>query len=249
MCFMKKLILLVLPFFAMTLSASTIDLNTGAFGSLWTVTQVSGADNGLGLNNTTGAVVLTGTLPFTANVPEIGIYPVYRWANPFGGAVWVGQLATDGQFPNGGSIPCGNPCGAEPATYIYQLVFDASQGGTMVLSGFTGDNGLRVFSVFQANNGWLYSCQDSPPGLLCAAGTSSQVTASTGTLTLKAGSGGVVTILGTVQNVDGFAGRNPSGFILAGSATLNDASAVPEPSTYVMLGLGGLAIGFWRRRK
>lgn len=243
---MKKLILLVLPLFSMTLSASTINLNTGAFGSLWTVTQKDGADNGLGLNNTTGAVVLTGTLPFAANLPAFGAYP---WANPFDGAVWVGQLDTDGQFSNRGSIPCGNPCGAEPGNYIYRFEFDASQGGTMVLSGFAGDNGLRVFSVFQANNGLLYSCEDSPPGLLCAAGSTPAVTPSTGTLTLKAVSGGVVTILGTVQNVDGFAGRNPSGFILAGSATLSDVTVVPEPSTFGMLGLGGLAIGFWRKRK
>jgi hypothetical protein len=217
--------------------AAILDLNTGAFGSGWTVTQTTGAvsNNGAALNTPTSAVVLTGTLPVAANLP--GFEP-FAWANPFGGAVWVGQLATDGLFTNGGSITCGSPCGATAGNYVYTYSFDGSNGGSIALNGFTGDNGVRSLSIVQANNATLYSCTVGGPGTLCA-GTQAAVTAGTGTLSLAAVGGGVVTVTALVQNLDG-PGRNPSGFILAGSATVNDApvSGVPEPSTVVLLGAG-----------
>jgi hypothetical protein len=231
---------------AASMSGAVINLNTGALSSAWQVSQTSGTDNGLGLNNVTSAVVLTGTLPFAANLPG---FEGFAWSNPFGGAVWVGQRATDGQFTNGGSITCGNPCGATAGNYVFTYSFDASLGGTMVLNGFTGDNGVRSLTVVQANNGTLYSCTVGGPGTLCA-GTQTAVTASTGTLNLLAVSGGLVTITATVQNLDG-PGRNPTGFILAGSANVNDPKfdPIPEPSTYAMFGLGGLALAILRRRR
>lgn len=228
------------------MSGAVINLNTGAVSSAWQVSQTSGTDNGLGLNTTSSAVVLTGTLPFAANLPG---FEAFAWANPFGGAVWVGQRATDGQFTNGGSITCGNPCGASAGNYVYSFTFDGSLGGTMILNGFTADNGVRSLSVAQGNNGTLYSCSSGGPGTLCA-GTQTAVTASTGTLNLLAVSGGLVTITATVQNLDG-PGRNPSGFILSGSANVNDPKSdpIPEPSTYAMFGVGGLALAILRRRR
>lgn len=224
------------------LPAATLNLNTGGSGVTWLVKQIDGTNNGPGFNVLTNAVLLTGTLPFAANVPG---FEATAWVNPFGGAVWVGQRSTDGQFTNNGSILCGNPCGANPGTYRYTYTFDAPNGGTMILNGFTGDNGVRSLTVTQNNNGIIYSC--TAGGLTPCAPTQAQVTASTGNLILSAVANGFVTITADVENLDG-PGRNPSGFILAGTAILNDSPAVPEPSTFALLGLGGLAL-VMRRKK
>lgn len=227
-------------------SAGTFNLNTGAVGSLWQVTQTSGAaaNSGAGIGSvgsgaTGNAVVLTGTLPFASNLPS---FEAFAWANPFGGAVWVGQLATDGQFSNGGSITCGSPCGATAGDYVYTYTFDGSLGGSLSINGFTGDNGVRSLTVVQANGSTLYSCTNGGPGTLCA-GTQTSVTAATGALSFGAVAGGLVTITARVQNLDG-PGRNPSGFILAGAAQTNDpAPRVPEPTTLALLGLAALFAG------
>ena len=220
-------------------SADVVNLNTGAPGSGWTVQQTSGSSNTGGpLNATSAAVALTGTLPLAVNLPG---FEAFAWANPFGGAAWVGQLATDGQFSNGASITCGSPCGALAGDYLYTTSFAAQAGGSLALTGFTADNGVRSLSVTQGAT-TLYSCTFGGPGTLCA-GTQSTVTAGTGTLLFSAGSD--VTIAASVQNLDG-PGRNPSGFILAGNAQV---TAVPEAGTAAMwvAGLIGLA-GVLRRR-
>lgn len=234
-----------LPLIAVTMSAATLNLNTGAPGSAWLVSQTSGTNNGLGIGTTAGAVVLTGTLPFAANLPG---FEAFAWAAPFSGAVWVGQLATDGQFSNGGSITCGTPCGATAGFYTYTYTFDGSLGGNLTLSGFTGDNGVRSLTVSQTGGANLYGCTVGGPGTLCS-GTQNSVTASTGQLNFIASAGRLITITASVQNLDG-PGRNPSGFILAGTAFVNDPdSGVPEPSTYAMLGLGGAAMLIARLRR
>jgi PEP-CTERM motif len=240
----KRIILFVLSVFALPVAASaaTINLNTGT--AAWQVTQTSGTDNGLGIGTTSSATVLTGTLPFAANLPG---FEAFAWVNPFAGAVWVGQRATDGQFSNGGSITCGSPCGAMAGSYRYTFAFDASLGGSLNFSGFTADNGVRSLTIIQANNTTLYSCTAGGPGTLCAA-TQNAVTPSFGPLSLLAVTGGVVTITAMVENLDG-PGRNPSGFIFAGSATLNDAPAIPEPATWALMLAGfGFVGGAMRRR-
>jgi len=230
-----------MPVIAMTMSAATLNLNTGAVGSGWTVAQTSGS-----LTVSGSAVVLTGTLPFAANLPG---FEAFSWVNPFSGAAWVGQLATDGQFSNGGAITCGNPCGAAGGFFTYTYTFDGALGGNLVLSGFTGDNGVRSVSVSQTGGANLYNCTVGGPGTLCA-GTQNSITATTGMLNFSASAGRMITITAVVENLDG-PGRNPSGFILAGSAFVNDPGNpdIPEPSTYAMIGLGGAAMLFARLRR
>jgi hypothetical protein len=218
------------------LSAALITLNTGT--ASWQVSQTAGStlNSANALNVSSPAVVLTGTLPFAANLPG---FEAFAWANPFGGAVWVGQLNTDGQFTNGGSITCGSPCGATAGNYVYTLTIDAILGGSLTINGFTADNGVRSLSVVSSSSGTLYSCTVGT----CPA-TQTNVAPSTGVLNFDSGT---VTITALVQNLDG-PGRNPSGFILAGSATLNESSAVPEPTTTAMLALGAIAMLTLRRR-
>ena len=114
-----------LPLLGVSLSAATFNLNTGAAGSLWEVTQTSGNPNGPALNALSPAAVLTGTLPFASSFAT----PVFfSWADPFGGAVWIGQLATDGQFSDPGrGIVCGTPCGATQGVYTYTYTFNGVQ--------------------------------------------------------------------------------------------------------------------------
>ncbi len=241
---MRLAIALMLTIAAVPAKAVVMNLNTGT--AAWSVTQESGTDNGLGIGSTNAAVVLVGTLPFAANLPG---FEAFAWANPFGGAIWIGHRDTDGQFSNGGSITCGSPCGATAGYYRYDLSFDASFGGSLNLSGFTADNGVRSLTVSQAGVGTLYSCTAGGPGNLCAA-TQTAITAATGNLALSAVPGGQVTISARVQNLDG-PGRNPSGFILAGSASLNDQTTiVPEPAAWAMLIMGfGLTGAAMRNRR
>lgn len=233
-----------LPLIGMSLSAATFNLNTGALNSGWQVTQTGGTQNSaagigaVGSSATGPAVVLTGTLPFRQNLaPQ---FQQFAWADPFGGAVWVGQAVTDGSFS-------GN--GAAPGFYTYTYSFSAALGGTINLSGFTGDNGVISLNVTQSGGPALYSCTQGPGGTLCASNQTT-VTASTGTLNIGAFANNIVTVTAVVQNLDG-PGRNPSGYILAGSATTVDPSGngIPEPSTYAMLSLGGLAMFVARRRR
>lgn len=221
-------------------AADIINLNTGAAGSAWQVRQTTGpsANSAVGLNVDGPAVPLTGTLPFAAVLPG---FEAFAWANPFGGAVWVGQLATDGQFTNGGSITCGSPCGAVGGDYVYSYSFASGAGGSLVLSGFTGDNGVRLLTVMQGASE-LYRCSAGGPGTLCAS-TQNQVTASTGTLNF--GSGSDIVITAQVQNLDG-PGRNPSGFILSGSAQV---TPVPETGTAALMVAGLMSVAGWIRRQ
>ena len=84
---------------------------------------------------------------------------------------------------------------------------------------------------------------------LCAA-TAHFITDPTGTLTLDAVAGGIVTVTAIVRNLDG-PGRNPSGFILSGSTTLNETvvNDVPEPSTMALLLAGTAILGLRARRR
>ena len=215
------------------MTGANLSLNTG-FAD-WKVVQTIGTSNdGLPLNTSSSAVVLTGTLPLAVNLPG---FEAFAWVNPFGGAAWVGQLASDGHFSNGGSIVCPDPthCGATAGFYSYSLIVPSEGGGSLALSGFTGDNGVRSLTIMQ-DASVLYS---TAPVITQAS--------TTATGTINFGMGGNVVITALVENLDG-PGRNPSGFIASGSATTLPLS-VPEVPNTSLIGLGIITLIALRSRQ
>jgi hypothetical protein len=224
------------------LMAATLNLNTGTAD--WQVRQVSGiSNNGLQLNTVTSAVVLTGGLPFAANLPG---YEQYAWAGARDGAQWIGQVATDGNFDPGSGCNSASPtdaCGAMAGTYVYTLTVRGGFGGSFTLSSFTGDNGITSLTVTQGSS-TLYACDqiaNSTPN--CA--PTQATTVSSGLIFYTGGTDVVITA--TAAN-DVFQNRNSSGFFLAGSGIAND---IPEPASLSMLALAGAvaAVANHRNRK
>jgi hypothetical protein len=241
-----------LPVIALSMSASTLNLNTGA--ASWMVSH----------NNApaTAAATLGGTLPLITNLG-----PGF-WTGAVG--EWIGQTTTDGNYAGGA---CANPgagvaChGAVPGVFVYTLTFTSAYGGTFNILGFTGDNGVKGGSPLNTsltvtlNNTTIFSGSSSAhnamatcvPGAGTGGNPSCLVVADN---TMNNGSGiigfgaGTVTISAILVN-DEMPGapvgtRSPSGFILRGSADLFDS---PEPSSYAMLGIGGAAIAIARLRR
>lgn len=229
-----------LPVLALPLAAAPFSVSTGA--AAWTVTQTvnSGSgisNNGAALNTTTNAVNLTGTLAQSVGLGS------NAWLTPSGGPAWVGQQATDGNFISGGSCNSAaatSTCGANPGVYVYTLSFAPGAGGGSFSFGFASDNVITSLTVIQ-NGNTIYTF---------GPGTAPMQNAYTNTGNLNFGSTGNVVITATVRN-DPFAvgdtSRNPSGFIASGSGETIDG--VPEPSTYAMLTLGGMALVAARLRR
>jgi PEP-CTERM motif len=232
-----KRMLFFLPI--VSLFAGPINLNTGT--AAWRVTQTSGtSNNGGGLDTETNAVILTGGLPFAANLPG---NEQFAWASP-GTAAWIGQSVTDGNFNPGPGCNSAAPtttCGAMAGTYVFTLTITGAWGGSFTLTNFTADNRLSSLTVTQGET-TLYACDqiaNATPN--CAA--SQSTTASSGLIVYAAGTN--VVIRATAVN-DVFGSRNPMGFMLQGSGTANE-DPLPEPSTYAMFGLGAVALLLGRR--
>lgn len=204
-------IIFLLSFCAASALAVPFSLSTGV--AAWQVSQIAGtSNNGLPLDTSNSAVVLTGVLP--TSLAGSG-----QWATPVPGSAWIGQLATDGNFEN-------STVGAMPGVYQYKLTFSAGIGGTFSLA-FTGDNSASL-SVFQGATE-LYSGYFGNPATL----------ATTGLIIYGTGGNIVITanvINGTVAPSD--PSRNPSGFLLSGVGDAFARADVPEPATYSMIGLG-----------
>ncbi len=196
----------------------------------WQVAQTSGTLNsGNALGTQTSAVVLTGTLPSV-------------WVAAPVGSAWVGQTATDGNQSSGQCLVVSGAttCGAQPGQYTYTLSFVNALGG--VLSGFRYTSDDSVSITIADSNGTLYSNTSGSSAFSALISAPSTINWS-GTLTITA----VVT---NAVFAPAPASLTPSGFLATGDVSLN-SETIPEPSTYAMLGLGGVAmlVARMRRRK
>lgn len=195
-------------------------ISTGA--APWTVQQTVGMSNNGALLVTAPAVFLTGTLPSS-------------WVAAPAGSAWIGQLPTDGQLSTG-LCDFPNYCGAKPGQYVYTLTI-GSVGGVINFLDFTSDNSVKLeisdsLGLLQT----ISSPSDTPFGSLI-----------TGPMGLTFS--GTLQIVATVTNAELGGGapadsRNPSGFLLNG-----DVTEAPEPSTYLMFGIGSAALFLARRRQ
>ena len=200
--------------------AAVFSLGTGTAN--WQVKQTAGvSNNGAALNTITPATVLTGGLPSV-------------WIAPPAGSAWVGQRANDGQFQNNG-----NSDGATEGTYEYTLSWSPGGGGSFNFS-FSGDNTISSLTVTQGGN-TLFSF---------SSGGTTDFFSLINTGTVNFGNIGDVLITATIVNIP-LSGttRNPSGFLVAGTATVNDPAAVPIPAAAALLPLGLAFLGAASRRK
>jgi hypothetical protein len=200
--------------------AAVFSISTGS--AAWQVRQTAGAsNNGAALGTTTNAVVLAGALPSV-------------WIAAPAGSAWVGQRPEDGQFQNGS-----NSDGATDGSYEYTLSWNPGGGGSFSFD-FAGDNTISSLTVTQG-----------PSTLFSFAGSSITMFSSLiNTGVIAFGAIGDVIVTATLINAPGGAqSRNPSGFLVNGSANVDDATAVPLPASAALLPLGIACFAAAARRK
>jgi hypothetical protein len=176
--------------------------------------------------SSTGA---TGT--FSAAVIEINT-PIFPggWIDP-SPAQWIGTTANDAQFVTG----------ALPGTYVFRLALGVIQGGAGIVNfQYAGDNSVMLWIGNSAG------VQSATVATCDTAGDASDCY--TSLRTASASFGATDYLYATVVNGDiNTTNRNPMGFLAIGATT--DPAPIPEPSTYAMLALGGVAIGLARLRR
>jgi hypothetical protein len=174
--------------------------------------------------STTGA---TGT--FAAVVNEVGtpIFPTGWVANPVG-SEWIGTSATSGQFLPGGT--------GAPGTYVYRLAIGPLLGSQGLLNfRYAADNAVN-FWLGTAGGTLISTLSD------CGAGDGNAGCFTALSAPVISTFAATDYLYATVVN--GGTGPNPTGLLVVGSTEV-----VPEPSTYAMLALGGLAVGIARLRR
>ena len=150
------------------------------------------------------------------------------WEGPTNG--WIGSAAGDsGQT---GAV----------GFQAYSIILGTS--GTFTLS-YLADNSINWTGVgvtFLTNTGNTTSIDPGGASAACTATNCFQngVRILTGSFTTGA------ILIGTVNNVG--PGTSPTGLLVTASSVSN-SGAVPEPSTYAMMGLGGAALLFARLRR
>jgi hypothetical protein len=210
---------------ALPLAAAPFSVSTGS--AAWQVSQTttvgSATNNGTALGTSSAAVALVGALPGS-------------WLAPPAGSAWIGQRTTDGC----NTFTPNENCGATPGTYVYSLSFAPGQGGSFSF-GFASDNVVTSLTVIQ-NGTTLYTF---------GPGSAPMHTSLINSTLINFGSTGNVVISATVRNDSFDSGppevRNPSGLLVSGSGDM--AEGIPEPSTYAMLTLGGMALVAARLRR
>lgn len=164
-------------------------------------------------------------------VSYLGSTALGAWNAPTGGAQWTGPNSTSAPTSNSAAWPLAG-------TYVYYLDFASLGSGFNNISALTigSDNGITV-ELCTSTSSCGTTLYSNPNGLV-------GFTIPYATTTAQS-LGGATGIRVTVVNAPlGADGASPSGFFIDG-----DVTGVPEPSTMVMLSLGGAAILFARLRR
>ena len=190
-------------------------------------TGAAGVNWQVAFNGGAAAAVIaeTGTLPVQPGF-------VGGWVPNGSGntGVWVGRTAGGGNF----AVPTD---GSQVGVYVYTLAIGGLNTGSFIAQ-YAADNNIAWTISGGGSLGGTTSCgvpsatdnDDCYSTLRTLTGTG--ITAST-------------IITATVRNgPQGATGPNPSGLLVRG-----DVSPVPEPSTYAMLALGGVAVALARLRR
>jgi PEP-CTERM motif len=227
-----------------------VSIGTGVTGVNWQLSQQSGPQNvaSLSLGTISSAVVLTGGLPL------LTVFPSGGWFVPTGGASWVGQAVTDGNYETtpgncnsaAATTTCGAAAGATFAQYVYAYSLNSGATGGALNFYFTADN-----TVTTAQSGFN-ALEVRVNGSVVYSGSALNQSSVTTVSNLVVAANSVIQISAVVRNNTLSAtatDRNPSGFLLSGSFDPGAVTGTPEPSTYAMLGLGGLAMIAARLRR
>ena len=154
--------------------------------------------------------------------------------NMAGMGVWVGRTATSGSYQ-------GLNSGDATGQYVYELALGALLGGS---GGVTFQWAADNTGLVQVVNGAVVTTLDSC-GVPSATNPTNNDTCYQTLRNVNAVVASSATILRiTVQNGPTGGTPNPTGLIVKG-----DVTATPEPSTYAMLALGGVAVAFARLRR
>ena len=184
----------------------------------------------------------------TIAASSLGSAPNSVWLPSPVTSTWIGSTSTDGNISSTQLA----------GTYVYSYTLNtAALGGSLnYITAADDKDTVRVFldnvlintynHLGNALNGGA-GCAFLPTGATNCSGGVGFGEIGPGAISWGAGGAGVIKIQGTVVN----ATNGPTGFLVTGSATYADpVSPTPEPTTFAMLGLGGLAIlGSRRFRK
>jgi hypothetical protein len=181
-----------------------------------------------------GITISTGTAaPWLVNGNPVAVETVLStpiWINNFGDGRWVGTTVNDG-----------NPSiGIAPGTYTFTLAIGSYLGGAGTFSlQYAADNSVQ----WTLSGGTLGGSTQCDSVLNPSSDCFQNVSGAPRTLTGTFGAGSVL----TATVVNGGSTANPMGLLVVGNA--DPVGAIPEPSTYAMLTLGGVAVAVARLRK
>ena len=154
-----------------------------------------------------------------------GVWPVGAWVSDTTTSQWITPSTNAGQSFDMTSN----------GFYNYSLSFNILPSQNPLTASFTGQFAVddRVTAI-TLNSTTLFSGSEGDHNVWTDFGTSSGFVSGLNTLTF------------TVENI-GFAGSNPTGLNVDFLAS--NVSAVPEPSTWLMMILGFAGVGFLRYRR
>lgn len=173
------------------------------------------------------------------------------------GSNWIGQRADMTNTQVGGTYPNINIYMTNDDFYVFRMVFDLTAMGLNPATAniqlawgsdnhnnTTGQNShIRLCSIGSASDPFC------PGGIVASSGNNGQGAALT-SVTINSGFTSGLMALDFVVYNSVFTGLNPSGLrVDIISATADNDTGIPEPTTVSLIGLGLAAIGFIRRKR